>query len=158
MESEDSFKSETVIIWQDIPREDWEKDVLAFVDSLFAYLKPVYYSLSVVFCSDTFIRELNKNYRDKDYATDVLSFPLRDFDNALSEPYEKIEGDIVISPLVVRRNAEEFSVPAWQELERVIVHGVLHLAGMDHMSNEPEEKMLVLQEKILSCIMEEFEF
>ncbi|MEM5948540.1 rRNA maturation RNase YbeY [Spirochaetia bacterium 38H-sp] len=158
MESDDSLKPDIVLVWQDMVPQKWGESLIAFVLSVLDRLNIEECSMSLVFSSDTFIRELNKTYRNKDYATDVLSFPSGNVEAPLSEPTTCIEGDLVISPFAVMRNAETFSVPPWEEMERVIVHGILHLAGMDHKTNEPVEDMLVLQEKILSCVREEFEF
>jgi rRNA maturation RNase YbeY len=59
-------------------------------------------------------------------------------------------GDIVISLETLKTNAAYFHVDEDEELRRLIIHGILHLAGFDHPTNNPEEPMLVLQEKILS--------
>ncbi|HEX5626283.1 MAG TPA: rRNA maturation RNase YbeY [Saprospiraceae bacterium] len=76
--------------------------------------------ISVVFCDDEYIRELNRKYLDHDYYTDILSFPLNQ---------DPIEGELYISMDRVRDNARQFSVEAEWELLRVIIHGVLHFIG-----------------------------
>lgn len=64
-------------------------------------------------------------------------------------------GDIVISLDAVAENASYFDVPQSEELQRLVVHGILHLAGYEHDSNDPDQEMLVLQEEILSNTMED---
>ena len=116
--------------------------------------------ISILFCNDKYIRELNKTYRNIDAPTDVLSF-----ENG--EEYEDEEGkwkcigDIVISLDTLPVNAEYFSEDKNSELKRLLVHGLLHLNGMDHGEEhiekgvEPECEMLKLQEKILEKLKDE---
>ena len=107
------------------------------------------WDLSILVCDDSFIRGLNRQYRDKDEATDVLSFEqgeaYRDPDGA----DRFLAGDIVISLDALARNAEEFGISRDEELRRLIAHGILHLAGMDHEDNDPSRPMLQLQEKLI---------
>lgn len=134
---------------------------------LHALLKTCHYDnweLSVVFCSNDFIQNLNKQYRGLDEPTDVLSFPQSEAgepikpafsdssqasENADQTKHPFAAGDIVISFETLHKNAECFKEPEKQELRRLLVHGVLHLAGYDHQTNEACEPMLQLQEKIL---------
>ena len=116
--------------------------------------------LSLLFCDDAFIQELNKNYRQIDSATDVLSFENGD-------EYEDEEGtwfcagDIIISVQTLPKNAAYFEVDENSELKRLLVHGLLHLNGMDHGDEHiekgvaPEGEMLVLQEQILEELKDE---
>ena len=110
--------------------------------------------VSILFCNDTYIQELNKNYRNIDSATDVLSF-----EN--DEEYEDEDGswccvgDIAISLDMLPVNAKYFEEDENAELKRLLVHGLLHLNGYDHFEEhlekgkEPECEMLKLQEDIL---------
>ena len=116
--------------------------------------------LSLLFCDDAFIQELNKNYRQIDSATDVLSFENGD-------EYEDEEGtwfcagDIINSVETLPKNAAYFEVDENSELKRLLVHGLLHLNGMDHGDEHiekgvaPEGEMLVLQEQILEELRDE---
>lgn len=81
--------------------------------------------VSVFLTGDDDIRELNRKYRKKDRATDVLSFPLDD-------PY--MLGDVVISVERAAAQAESFDVTVEEELGRLLVHGILHLVGYDHVN------------------------
>ena len=107
------------------------------------------WDISLLFCDDAFIQNLNKQYRDIDAPTDVLSFEQGDeyFDEAGETRF--MAGDIVISLDSLRFNAEEFNVEINEELKRLIVHGILHLNGMDHSDNSPEQEMLKFQEELL---------
>jgi probable rRNA maturation factor len=107
------------------------------------------WDLSVLYCGDAYIRTLNARYRNLDEATDILSFPLGE---TLVEEGERryLPGDIVISLDTLAKNAEYFETPRDEELRRLLIHGILHLDGMDHHTNEKTEPMLLLQETILA--------
>ena len=105
--------------------------------------------VSILLCGDARITELNRRYRHQPVATDVLSFP--EEDGRKSDP---VEGDIAISLEALRRNAAEFDVPENEEMKRLLVHGLLHLAGMDHGRGRGGA-MLALQEKLLDTLRSE---
>ena len=116
--------------------------------------------ISVFFCNDEYIRELNKTYRNIDASTDVLSFE-NDETYEDEEGTWKCVGDIAISLDTLPVNAEYFNEDADAELKRLLVHGLLHLNGMDHGEEHiqagvaPECEMLVLQENILEKLKDE---
>lgn len=91
------------------------------------------YSLTVIFCSPEESRMRNKEYRDKDYPTNILSFPLDDK-----------EGEIYISLSTARRDAKKFEMSYHKFLHLLFIHGALHLKGHDHGSTmeQLEEKYL----------------
>jgi probable rRNA maturation factor len=90
------------------------------------------WDLSVLLCSDETIRELNARYRGKDQATDVLSFSQGEGMRIAVPARQRPAGDLVISVDTLRRGAAERGTREDGELERLVVHGILHLAGMDH--------------------------
>ncbi len=96
---------------------------------------------------DKTIRKFNLQYRDTDEATDVLSF-----ENAFTDPEsgEMYLGDILISCETAKRQAEIRGLELMAELEMLLVHGILHLAGMDHAEVSDWEEMSTLQDTILS--------
>ncbi len=96
---------------------------------------------------DQTIREFNLQYRDTDEATDVLSF-----ENAFTDPEsgETYLGDILISYETAKKQAESRGLEMMTELEMLLVHGILHLAGMDHGSTCEWQKMSSLQDEILA--------
>jgi probable rRNA maturation factor len=107
------------------------------------------WDLSILICDDAFMRGLNRQYRDKDENTDVLSFEQGDSYRGLEGEERFLAGDIVISLDALARNAEEFGISRDEELRRLITHGILHLSGMDHEDNDPSRPMLLLQEELL---------
>ncbi len=106
---------------------------------------------SIHFISDGEIQSLNREYRDKDEPTDILTFALSDGEAfPVMEGEERELGDIFISLESMRRNAESFSVSEDEELDRLLVHGILHLLGRDHATNDfSSEPMLLEQEKMM---------
>jgi rRNA maturation RNase YbeY len=78
--------------------------------------------LTIVFCSDEYLLELNRQFLQHDYYTDILTF-------LMSERGAPVEGELYISIDRVRDNARALGVPAMHELRRVILHGALHLCG-----------------------------
>lgn len=114
---------------------------------------------SVTFVTDDEIQELNSEYREIDAPTDILTFRLDDapsfpisFDEEDMDFLNNEEmGDIFISLDTMRRNAEEFGVGEEEELSRLLLHGILHLRGLDHKTNDFEkEEMLKEQEEVLT--------
>lgn len=81
------------------------------------------YDLTVTFCSPTESQERNNTYRNKDYPTNILSFPL-----------SETEGEIYICLSIARKDAKEFGMTYRQFLHLLFIHGVLHLKGHDHGS------------------------
>ncbi|WP_096434608.1 rRNA maturation RNase YbeY [Alteribacter populi] len=111
--------------------------------------------VSVTFVDDLQIQELNRDYRNIDRATDVLSFALNEgeeetvhYDEAEGEAPELL-GDIIISVQTAKAQAEEYGHTFERELGFLAVHGFLHLIGYDHQSEEEEIEMFELQEEIL---------
>ena len=81
-------------------------------------------NVNVVLCTDEFVREMNKNYRGLDKVTDVLSYEWHE---------EDFLGEIYIARDQVKRQAPEYGNTFYAELKRVLVHGLLHLSGYDHI-------------------------
>ena len=89
--------------------------------------------LNVIFCSDEYILEMNKQYLKHDYFTDIITFNYNE-DN-------QINGDIFISKDTVSYNANKFNVSFQNELNRVIIHGVLHLIGYNDKTEDEKTEM-----------------
>ncbi len=107
--------------------------------------------VSVLLTGDRRMRELNRRYRRVDRTTDVLSFSQsQDADVPTSGSPSLSMGDIVISLPAVGRNATRFGVPVEQELKRLVVHGLLHLAGWDHRGAAERSRMMARQEALVS--------
>ncbi|XP_021275492.1 uncharacterized protein LOC110410212 isoform X2 [Herrania umbratica] len=102
--------------------------------------------LSVLLCNDEFIRKLNKEWRDEDHATDVLS--MSEHVPALKLPILML-GDIVISVETAARQAEERGHTLIDEIRILMVHGLLHLLGFDHEISEDAEEEMEKEEEFL---------
>ncbi|MFW6280410.1 MAG: rRNA maturation RNase YbeY [Halanaerobium sp.] len=96
--------------------------------------------VSVAFVTNEKIRELNKKYRKKDEATDVLSFPID----------EEILGDIIISTERAAAQAKEYGHSLKRELAYLTVHGILHLFGYDHHNKKEKSEMRQKEERVLT--------
>ncbi|CAN6230921.1 unnamed protein product [Urochloa humidicola] len=106
--------------------------------------------ISLLLCDDDFIRKLNKEWRDEDHATDVLS--MSQHIPGLDIPILQL-GDIVISVETAQRQAEERGHTLLDEIRILTVHGLLHLLGFDHeLSEEAEEEMEKEEEHILNTL------
>jgi probable rRNA maturation factor len=105
-------------------------------------------SISLTLVDDAAIRELNRDHRGKDKPTDVLSFPLE------PEPFahEKLLGDIVISIETARRQAADYDAPLQREIERLMIHGLLHVLGHDHMEPDERREMEAEERRLAAAI------
>jgi len=91
--------------------------------------------LNYIFCSDNYLRKINKQYLNHDYFTDIITF-------STSEPGDKrISGDIFISIVRVRENAKSYKASVSDELHRVMIHGLLHLCCYNDKSQQQKNKM-----------------
>lgn len=95
--------------------------------------------ISYIFCDDEYLLEINKQYLNHDYYTDIISFDYTESD--------VISGDIFVSIDRVKENALDFGVSFDNELKRVIIHGVLHFCGFKDKSKEEEETMRFKEEE-----------
>ena len=99
------------------------------------------------FCGDERILQTNQDFLDHDYYTDIITFDESEGD--------RIAGDMLISLDTVRSNAEEIGTDYAEELHRVIIHGVLHLCGLNDKTDEDEERMRQAEESALSLLRAE---
>jgi len=133
---------------EECPLPSWSGDMCRFAVKVMEELKCENWELSILLCGDKTITQLNAQYRNKNEPTDILSFNLgetvQEDDKSVYLP-----GDIVISLDTLRENAKYYNISEDEELRRLIIHGILHLNGMNHETNEQSEPMLILQEEIL---------
>ena len=108
--------------------------------------------ICLMFVDNEQIREMNSAYRDKDSATDVLSFPMYEADEAIEDEEEILLGDIVISLERAAEQAEEYGHSLEREVMYLLVHGLLHLAGYDHMEDDEKKEMRRREEELLTVI------
>ncbi|MCY0882025.1 MAG: rRNA maturation RNase YbeY [Firmicutes bacterium] len=145
-------------VWIDQPStlpDEWTETVRQAIRIASRYLKELAVEdveLSVVLTTDDEVHALNKQYRQVDRATDVLSFPQQEGDGWDDAASEKLLGDIVISIDRVQAQAQEYGHSTLRELAFLTVHGVLHLLGWDHQNPEDEERMMAKTEEILAAM------
>ncbi len=110
-------------------------------------LLDVYFNLIIV--DNDYIHELNKNYRNIDRETDVITFALEDDDSVVIPTDERVLGDIYISIDKANSQALEYGHSLLRELSFLAVHGFYHLLGYDHMTLDDEKIMFTKQEEVL---------
>ncbi len=112
---------------------------------------PVAVELSIAIVELDEMVELNGRFREKEGPTDVLSFPCDD-PCAVVEPGEPVTlGDVVLAPEVAERQAEEYGHTVEEELNLLLVHGVLHLLGYDHEEDEAAAAMQLRERSLLEA-------
>lgn len=102
--------------------------------------------IAYIFCSDEKILEVNRQYLQHDYYTDIITFDYTEGN--------RISGDLFISLDTVRTNAEQFKASYDNELHRVIIHGILHLCGIDDKGPGEREIMETAENKALALLRE----
>ena len=148
-----------ILVGLEIEAGEWGLDEAAMeamaqraIDASFAQLGVVSGTseLSILFTDDAAIQVLNREWRGKDKATNVLSFPA--FPVEPGDPLPPMLGDIVLACETVRREADEENKPFEHHLTHLMVHGLLHLLGYDHETEEEAEEMEGLERQILSSL------
>lgn len=104
-------------------------------------------SLTIVIGNDALLHRLNRQYRQVDSPTDVLSFPSGEVDPDTDLPYL---GDVIISLTRASEQASAYGHSLTDELQLLVVHGILHLLGYDHIQPADKQKMQSAQDSILS--------
>ncbi len=111
-----------------------------------AYLDKTPAVASMLVTTTDEIQKLNKQYRDKDKATNVLSFPMQ----SPEEVDVCLLGDIVLCAQIIRQEAQQQSKTSSAHWAHMVVHGMLHLQGYDHIENDDAEEMEQLEKSILN--------
>lgn len=110
--------------------------------------------MSITFVDNAEIQVINRNYRQKDVPTDVISFAMQEEGEGeqqiIGEEIPIVYGDIIISVDKAKEQAEEYQHSVERELGFLALHGFLHLLGYDHMNEADEKKMFGRQEEILN--------
>lgn len=102
--------------------------------------------INYYFCSDNYLLEMNREHLNHDYFTDIITF-----DYTVSDI---ISGDLFISVDTVLDNAKDYKCDYFQELYRVMIHGVLHLMGIDDKTDEDQEIMTQKEDESLALLSE----
>ena len=114
----------------------------SIVQKILSHYKYTSYEVNVIFTSDIHLSDLKKEFFSKDQWTDVIAFPLQ-------RDSKLIEGEIYISIPTAKKNANSYKEPYERELGRLVIHGSLHLLGIEDRSEEQKKKMTILEEKFL---------
>ena len=114
----------------------------SIIEKILTHYKYTSYDVNVIFTSDIHLSDLKKEFFSKDQWTDVIAFPLQ-------RDSKFIEGEIYISIPTAKKNASSFKEPYEKELGRLIIHGSLHLIGIEDKSKEQKKNMTLLEEKFL---------
>ncbi|MGL1894227.1 MAG: rRNA maturation RNase YbeY [Spirochaetaceae bacterium] len=148
--------NDVTLMYQNLKPDTWENSFKVFLDKVLELLDIDNWEFSVTLCDNKYIHIINRDYREKDKPTDVITFVMSD------EPFPVVDeeelysaGDIIISLETVKENSNYFKVTFEEELKRVLIHGILHLKGLDHKTNNPEEEMLIVQEQILKKLFKQ---
>lgn len=129
------------------------EEIQLFVERVLAYLDMDNKEMAVTLCNDERMTAINGEYRQRFEPTDILSFPQQEEIDIDFPNDDNLLGDLIISIDTLKRNAEYFTVDEAEELKRLLIHGILHLIGMDHTTNNADEEMLQYQERILSDML-----
>ena len=106
--------------------------------------------ISVVLADDAFVRDLNRIWRNMDVPTNVLAFPCADDDDTLASGAERLLGDVIVAFGTTQREAIDLHVPLAHHFAHLIVHGVLHLLGYDHVDDDDAATMEKLEADALA--------
>ena len=104
----------------------------------------------VVLADDATVQRLNANYRGKDAPTNVLSFPFTPPPGAAPEEAARYLGDIILAAETLLREAVDLGIPPAHHLQHLVVHGLLHLLGFDHMEDAEAETMEAIEVRALA--------
>ena len=147
------------IIYQDIEEnKEYEATIKKVVEKCFEEegISASKLCLTITLTTPENIKKINKEYRNIDKETDVLSFPMfekQELDEIIAKrkfEHEDVLGDIVISIARVEEQAKEYGHSFERELSYMVVHGFYHVMGYDHIKEEDKQKMRPKEEKILN--------
>lgn len=148
---------------ENVEPPDWLPNLSLIAERVYSELRRDAWDVGVLICDESRITELNRTYRSTDGPTDVLTFSHHNDDTIRNDTGIPIAGDIAISLATVESNANAFGVPVTEELLRVYVHALLHLAGFTHdgvdlsSDDAADHPMLGLQERLVIGIQKELD-
>lgn len=153
----DSSSNQIDVSSENLEPPSWTDSLRGYGQAVLRELSITNWELSLLLTDDERMRALNSSYRGKDVSTDVLSFAATEGvdDPIFPEGRLIAAGDIVLNLPMIERQAKEWGVSPEEELRRILIHGILHLAGHTHHSNDfVTEPMLRLQETLLTTLKE----
>ena len=128
------------------------RDISAWIKAVAATYGKRVGDIGYIFCNDEKILEVNRQYLQHDYYTDIITFDYSD-DALLTGRKDTISGDLFISLDTVRTNAEQQGTTYDEELHRVIIHGILHLCGINDKGPGEREIMEREENKALALLI-----
>lgn len=131
-----------------IPEPFTKQKINSMINKILLQNKSSAKSIGLAFVSESKIADVNKKYRRKELPTDVLSFAY----HASKNPKKDIEGDILICPTFIKKDLKDSEISFNEQLKRLLVHGILHLSGLDHAKASEAKQMFAKQEKILQAL------
>ena len=136
---------------KNLSEENYEQQFIEIIEKTLEYLKiEDDVELSCIIINDDEIHAMNRDYRQIDRSTDVISFALEDNAQFYVEGMPRSLGDIFISYDHAKVQAIEYGHSLQREMCFLFTHGLLHLLGYDHMNEEDEKEMFALQKEILN--------
>ncbi|MDE5739926.1 MAG: rRNA maturation RNase YbeY [Bacteroidaceae bacterium] len=129
------------------------RDTSAWIKAVAASYGKRVGSIAYIFCNDDKILEVNRQYLQHDYYTDIITFDYCD-DERMTGKKDTISGDLFISLDTVRSNATQQGTAYEEELHRVIIHGILHLCGINDKGPGEREVMEAAENKALAMLKE----
>ena len=127
------------------------RDISAWIKAVAATYGKRVGDIGYIFCNDDKILEVNRQYLQHDYYTDIITFDYCD-DELLTGKKDTISGDLFISLDTVRTNAQQQGTTYEEELHRVIIHGILHLCGINDKRPGEREIMEAAENKALKLL------
>ncbi len=115
-----------------------EKNLQSLCSEILKYKGYNKYNISIVFVSDEALKEMKKEYLNQDMYTDVIAFNLSDDD--------KLDGEIYISFDAVKINSDLYNTNVNNELQRIVIHGTLHLIGYEDNTKEKKDEMTKMED------------
>ena len=136
------------VSWINLEKPRYLQNLKSFVKKVLQHLEKDSWNLSILMTDNSYIQDLNKRYRNLDEPTDILTFSQLEGETFPGTKNNYV-GDMAISLEKVSDNAMAFEVSEEEEFKRVLIHGILHLMGLDHAGNDANQQMIILQEAML---------
>ena len=134
-------------------KEDYQEEYLEIIQETANQLQiTTDLELSCILVDDVKIHEINRQYRNIDRSTDIISFALEDNEQFYVEGQPRSLGDIFISVDHAKEQAKEYGHSLKREMCFLFTHGLLHLLGFDHMVETDESKMVAMQKSVLEAL------
>jgi len=125
-----------------------QQELKKIINAVIKDFKFIPKDINIVLCNDEFLFEINKKYLNHNYYTDIITFP--------NISYPNISGDLLISVDRVNENSVKYEVDFHNELARVVIHGILHLCGINDTTKEEKSIMTEMENKYLNIYCKGF--